>query len=217
MALPAILVALLLHAANHVGVGKADRIPVPVWMEIRADPILTVLTAPEKSRWISVDDGCELRPDPDGKSATFAAVGKGRYRILVVTGDAEPVRLVIVVGDLAPKPEPGDPITKRLQSAFDLDGRDPAKKRLDLAELIELYRQAAAFADRTDVTTIAELIGRIRDAAKSLVPEGLVAVRKAVAEELGGVFPFDGPLDAETRKKAKELFAKLSAALATLK
>ncbi len=217
MALPVILVVLMLHVANPVGVGKADRIPVPIWIEIRVDPILTVLTAPEKSRWILVDDGCELRPDLDGKAATFAAGGKGRYRVLVVTGDAEPVRLILVVGDPAPKPEPADPLSKRLQLAFDLDSRESIKKRLDLAELIELYRQAAAFADRTDVTTIAELIGRIREAAKSLVPEGLVAVRKTVAEELGTVFPFDGPLDAETRKKAKELFAKLSTALATLK
>ncbi len=202
-----------------VAVGKAERPPQPVWTEIRADPILTVLTAPAASRWVLVDDGADLRPDADGKGASFAASKPGRYRIVVIAGEGEPVRVALVVGanpgpDLPPL---DDPVARRFRAAFDLDLRDPAKKAADLLDLVELYRQAADLADRTDIGSVAALVARLREASKILVVDGLSDLRKAIAVELAAAFPIDAPLDDANRVKARTLFLKLGRVLQTLK
>jgi hypothetical protein len=205
---------------NASGVGKAERTPAPAWTEIRADPILTVLTAPAAARWVLVDDGADLRPDADGKSAAFAAGKPGRYRILVIAGDGEPARVAVIVGAVpgpdGPPPN-DDAFLRRLQTAFDLDSREAAKRTADRLDLVELYRQAADLAERPEVTTVAALVARIREASKLLVVEGLADLRKAIAAELAAAFPIDAPLDEATRSKVRALFLKLSAALKSLK
>ena len=208
-------------------VGKADRPPPAPWVEVKADAILTVLTAPEKSQWLLIDDGADLVPSADGRTAAFAAPAKGRYRVVVVGPLGEPSRVVVVVGDAAkpptpvpidpPAPVPTDPLTAKLQAAYRLDTRDAAKKSHDLADLIELYKQASEFAGKADIVSFSELIVRVKDAAKMLGIEGLADLRKSCAEELKLAFPLDAAFDDGSRAKAKALFLKLSEALKNVK
>ena len=188
--MPALLALALLSVVPYQpppAVAKAERTPPPSWAEIKADPILTVLTAPISSRWVIVDDGADLRPDADGKSAAFAAIKPGRYRILVIAGDGEPARVAVIVG-AGPGPDGplpnDDALLRRLQSAFDLDPREASKKTADRLDLVELYRQAADLAERPDLSTVAALVSRIRDAGKLLLVEGLADLRRAIAAEL---------------------------------
>jgi len=200
-------------------IGKSERGPPQPWTEIKADPILTILTAPAASRWVLVDDGADLRPDADGKSAAFSAAKPGRYRIVVIAGDGEPARVTVVAG-AAPGPDvppSDDQFVRKLQAAFDLDLRDAAKKSSDRLDLVELYRQAAELAERPDVGTVAALVGRIRDASKLLVVDGLADLRKAIAAELAAAFPIDAPLDEASRAKVRSLFLKLNRSLQFVK
>lgn len=205
-------------------VEKADRTPAPPWQEIKADAILTVLSAPEKSRWLLIDDGADLVPSADGKTATFGAIAKGRYRVVVVSPTGEAARITVVVVD-SPKPPPGpvdpplptDPLTAKLQAAYALDKRDSAAKLADLKVLIELFVQAAEFAAAPNILSLAELIVKFREAAKTLGIVGLVELRKASADELHAAFPVDAAFDEPGRAKAKAMFVKLSEALKNVK
>ena len=221
----------LLFAQSAPGapvVGKAERPAAPAWVEIKADPILTVLTAPDKSQWLLIDDGADLVSASDGKTATFAALAKGRYRVVVVGPAGEAARVVVVVGDVpppkppspgpdVPPPKPVDPLTAKLQAAYQLDTGDAAKKLANLAELVELYAAAATLALSPDVLTVAALVARVREAAKVLVLEGLTDCRKVIAEELKTAFPIDAPLDDASRAKAKALFLRLASCLKEVK
>lgn len=222
------LLATLSILQPAASVGKADRPQPAPPMEVKADAILTVLTAPEKSRWKLIDrDGADLVASPDGKTAVFAALAKGRYRVVVITGETD-VDIVVVVGDVPaptpPKPgpvdpviPPTDPLTAKLQAAYKLDTRADAAKQVDLKDLVELYKQAAEFASKPDIASLAELVAKVKDAAKALGIEGLVDCRKAIADELKLAFANDAPFDDASRLKAKVLFVKLSEALKNVK
>ena len=91
--IPLLLAAVALGAdPMPATVTKAPAPPPPTWAEIPADPLLTVLQSPTASRWVLIDDGADLRPAADGKSATFAAAQPGRYRLLVLPEQGEPQR-----------------------------------------------------------------------------------------------------------------------------
>jgi hypothetical protein len=209
-------------------VGKEERPAPPVWVEIKADPILTVLTAPTGSKWSLLDDGADLVSLPDGRAVFGYATKPGRYRATASTPTAEVLRVVVIVGDL-PKPPvpvppsppeppvPTDPLIAKLKLAYDLDTRAAAKKNLDLLDLVELYKQAADLAGKPDVGTVAALIERVRMASKILIVEGLTDLRKVIAGELGAAFPVDAPLDEPARAKAKAAFLKISEALKAVK
>jgi hypothetical protein len=108
----------------------------------------------------------------------------------------------------APPPKPVDELKKKLRAAFEADGSD----RDAGLQLAALYREAAKLSQSPDVPSTAELLRRVREAAASLVPGALPAVRKVVAEELRLALgkSSDEALSAEERKAAAELFAKLA-------
>lgn len=207
-------------------VGKADRPAPSVATEIKSDPILTVLTAPEKSRWKLIDrDGADLVASADGKSAVFGAFAKGRYRVVVITGDSES-DVVLVVGDAPapkppgptpPEPTPVDPLVTKFAAAFAADPRDPAAKKKDLDALVKLYAKVAVAPDSPALTTVGELVAIFKKLALEFAVLGLAELRKLIALELASVFTTDAPLDDAGRGKAKAMFLRLSAALAGVK
>ncbi len=229
-----LLAALAMLPGAATPVGKADRPAVPPWAEIAADARpTTILTAPEKSAWLLIDDGADLVPASDGKSATFAAPAKGRYRVLVVPPAGEPMRVVVVVGDApaptppkppgpvppepTPTPTPVDPLVGKFAAAFAADTRDAAAKKKDLDALVKLYAKVAAAPDSPATTTVGELVAVFKKLALEFAVLGLAELRKLVAAELASVFTTDAPLDDAGRAKAKALFLRLSAALAAVK
>lgn len=221
--IPLLLAAVALGAdPMPATVTKAPAPPPPTWAEIPADPLLTVLQSPTASRWVLIDDGCDLRPSADGKSATFAASAPGRYRLLVLPEQGEPQRVSVRVGEAPPKPPeprpvPTDPFVKRLQTEFDKDTREGSKKLADLKDLIELYRQAADLAASAEVVSTGQLVGRVRDASRALGIEGLADLRRAVSVELAAAMPTDEPMTSELRAKAKDVFLRIRAALQEVK
>ena len=64
-------------------------------------------------------------------------------------------------------------------------------KVIHLAQLAALYREAVAFAERSDVRTAGDLAGRIRAAAAALLPaDALIGVRKRIADEIARTLPW---------------------------
>jgi hypothetical protein len=126
---------------------------------------------------------------------------------------------VVVVGDAPPpKQPPADPLAAEFRRLL---ADDPTPDQpAHLAQLAAVYREAVKYADHPDVRTAAELAGRIRTAAASLLPaDALVPVRKRIAEEIARHLPVDGdhPLDAATRKMAANLFDRIATALENAK
>lgn len=116
-----------------------------------------------------------------------------------------------------PEPKPIDPLAAKLKAAFDADPVRLDKRRNQALDLAALYREAAKLAQSADVDTAGDLLQRVKAAAGSLVgADALKGVRQVVAGELGALFPADGPLSDEQRKKAAELFGKLAAILDSL-
>jgi len=208
-------------------VNKGDKLPPAIWTEIPADPILTTLVNPAAAKWISVDDGCELRPAADGKSCVFAASKSGRYRVIVVPEMGEIMRVAVVVGKIDPVPPPAppgptpppvppaptDPLTVKFQAAYLLDTRPAAEKKTDLLDLVELCRQAVVLADSADVSTSGQLVTQIASAANRLAIKGLADLRAAMNAEMKTTLGFDVPLTAATRAKAKETLSKILTSL----
>jgi hypothetical protein len=233
LALPVLLATAVVAEAG--GVTKLDSPPRAEWVTITADPVITTLAVAgdKPARWVLVDEGpqVDLRPSPDGKSATFGAVADGQYRVLVVCGE-EVHRLKVVKA--APQPMPGpdnppkppapvpppapvDPLVKMLQAGYDADTRQPAAKGTDRLDLVELYKQAGTLALDVNVTTTGQLVGKVKDAAKALGITGLAEMRKTIGAELAAVFPEDVPLSADSRTKAVEAFGRIKAALEQVK
>jgi hypothetical protein len=205
-------------------VDKLDKTVSPPWVEIVADPILTTLAVPAAAKWILVDDGCELRPATDGKTAIFAATKQGRYRLVVIPDAGDPIRVAVVVGKVDPPapvpppvPVPVDPLVKKFQALYDADVRAADKKKSDLADLVELYRQAGDLANSADVTTSGQLVTRVREAAKALGVVGLEDLRRAVSVELATAMPNDVEMTVELRKTARDVFLKIRSALQEVK
>lgn len=220
-----LLLATLAMGTPSPAVTKADKPPAPVWAEIQADPLLTVLQSPAAARWVAVDAGCELRPAADGKSCVFAAAGPGVYRLLVIAGDADPARVAVRVGDLPkppdpprpPEPAPTSELGRKFQAAFDADPLPRAERLKVLADTVELYRQAAALATATDVATTGQLVARVREAAKALGLDGLAGLRQEIGRVLSEAMPTDEPMTAAVRERAAKTFNLIRAALQEVK
>lgn len=217
------------------GVVKLEAPPKAEWVTITCDGALTVLSTEKPGTWELVDEvsGAALRSMPDGKTACFTGPG-GQYRVLVTTPDGVHRLKLIAPGPPQPLPlppgpgptppptpppvPPSDPLVLKLQAAADLDTRDPAKKRTDLLDLVELYRQATDLAAKAEVTTTGELVARVRQASAILGIEGLTDVRRVIAAELAaGIGTADVPLTADSRKAAAIIFTKIKAALEQVK
>lgn len=117
------------------------------------------------------------------------------------------------VGPVVPPnpPKPADPLAAALRAAYAADAGP--EKAQQLADLAELYRQAAELAADPACLTAAELVERVRAAAKVLKIDGLAQVRRLVAAEVAAVFPEDAALTAESRAAARALFLRVHAAL----
>jgi hypothetical protein len=226
----AILLALALTPAAG-GVTKLDAPAQAEWVAVQADPRLTTLAVDSAGVWFLLDDdGAELRPAQDGKTATFTADRDGHYRVVVVC-DKQVHRVKVVKASTPPQPmppgpdpqpkppepKPADPLVKVFQAGYDADARPRAEKESDRLDLIELYRQAADLADDAKIETAEALILKVRKAAEALKVAGLLDVRKAVATELQAAFPENVPMTADARKKAADLFARFRACLEQVK
>lgn len=187
------------------------------WKELRASPgrILRMGAEPA-SKWLLVDDdGADLFPADGGKFGDFAAPVPGRYKVVVTGPDGVSARVVVVVGDAPPGPKPGpaDPLRAKLKTAFDAD--TGADKGESVKLLVELYKQLCdkVCPDAT-ITTVGELLARSRDASAALLkPEQLAGVRRVVRDELAAIFPADGELTADQRKRTGDLFKRLAVIL----
>jgi len=122
------------------------------------------------------------------------------------------------------KPEPVpppvvDPLAKKVADAFAADAGQPDAKRADAMKLAALYSVAVEqklHEDKT-LTTVKQLIERIRSAGETLANDRLLGVRKAIAEELSAILKSpDAALDDSKRKAAGELFVRIEAALEAL-
>ena len=225
------------------GVDKGTKPTPAAWKELAADKILTVLVSQIPAKWVLVDDAAaEISPSADGKSCIFSASVPGKYRLLAVGADGDPARIVVTVAGTPPgpvppptppappappgpvppptppaPPAPVDPLVLKLQAAFLLDTRAADAKATDLADLIELYRQAAILAADPTVMSTGDLKTRVAMASQKLVINGLADLRKILAAELGSVMPMDVPLSADVRTAAANAFNKLNAALKQVK
>lgn len=171
--------------------------------------------------WYTLEDA-DLIPAADGKTATFVAAKPGRYLVLCVTAKGDhpspPAAVVITVG--TPEPEPGpqprpvDPLVKRFRDAMLADAGTEAQKKNWLADLVELYRQAVAFAAEPSVVSAADLAAKVIAAGKAILPAAACkGVRTEIAAMLSEAFPEDVALTDASRKQAAELFARISLAL----
>ena len=169
-------------------------------------------------RWVLASADADLVPLPtDGKTALFCSPTPGRYVVFAWTaaGDvpSEAARCVVVVGD-APSPPPADAFTADIRKLLAADATPD--KAAHVAQLAAVYREAGKYAAQADVATAGDLAARIRAAVSSLLPaDALTAVRKRLAEEIAKTLPDDGekPLDADTRKSAAALFARIATSL----
>jgi hypothetical protein len=218
----------LLLAVPFMGAADPPAPAVALPAEVAAHPgrlvKLTATTDAKQVRWLLASDDADLIPFPDGKTALFCAAKSGRYLVFAWTaaGDvpSEAARCVVSVGDPppAPPPQPADALAAEFRKLLAADATPD--KPAHLAQLVALYREAAAFADSADVKTAGELAARIRAAAGTLLPaDALVAVRKRIADEIAKELPADGetPLDATARRKAAALFARIATSLEAAK
>lgn len=213
-----LLTSLLCLAAAPPAVVEVPRTDPGEWKEIKAAPgrILRMGAEPA-SKWLLVDDeSADLFPADGGKFGDFAAPAPGRYKVVVTGPDGVSARVVVVVGDAPPGPKPptpNDPLRAKLKAAYDAD--TGADKSESVKLLVELYKQLCdkVCPDAT-ITTVGELLARSRDASAALLrPEQLAGVRRVVRDELAAIFPADGELTAEQRKRTGELFRRLATLL----
>jgi hypothetical protein len=119
-----------------------------------------------------------------------------------------------------PKPDPVDALAARLLAAFNDDPAPADARREQAKDLAALYQLCAEACADESIETAGALLEKITAAAGRMLkdppPPGrkkLSDVRKVVNSELGALFPFDGPLADEQRKKAAALFLRIAAAL----
>ena len=80
----ALLPLLLSPAVAEAGPVTKLPPPKPEWVTVQADPVQTTLALDKPATWALLDAGptADLRPSADGKTAVFAAVAPGRYRVV---------------------------------------------------------------------------------------------------------------------------------------
>lgn len=221
MRLLALLTLFIAASTATAQIAESPRPEPPKWSEFKSQPgALLRLTSAQPATWTLVDaEGADVESVDGGKRLLFTSAVPGRYRLLAQSAD-ETFRVLVVVGnppappqpkppEPLPPPKPVDPAQREFQSAYDADTRQLDKKRPDLLDLIELYKQAADLAAKPDVTTTGQLVARIREASRILAIEGLADLRKLISTRLMAAFPNDEPLTDATRKKAAEAFAQI--------
>ena len=115
-----------------------------------------------------------------------------------------------------PAPPVDDPLAKKVKDAFLADVTQLDVKRADAVKLAALYEVAVEqkLCDDPTITTVKQLIDRIRAAGTVLAADRLAGVRKVLAEEMAAVLKSpDAPMDDQKRKDAHALFIRIGAAL----
>jgi hypothetical protein len=115
-----------------------------------------------------------------------------------------------------PAPVPADPFRKKIADAFSLDPGQPSQKKADAVQLAALYSVAVdqKLADDPALTTVGQLIARVRSAGQTLAADRLAGVRKVIGDEMAAVLKDPSlELTPDKRKAASELFARIETAL----
>lgn len=192
--------------------------PASKWAEFKAQPgRLLVLSAGATAKWVVIDDGCDLVPVADGKTATFSAPAAGRYRVVCVVGP-EPVRCVVIVGT-PPEPDPGpgpkppapDALVADIKAAFTADGG----KLADLQSLSALYTLMVSECASAEYATAADLNARYVAARDTMLKGALPTVRKRCGQEISAAIGSDpsASLTDTSRKAIAACFARLAKAV----
>jgi len=223
----------VLLLAGAAVAGPALTLPKEVAGEA-GDFIPVKADTPGKSvRFVALDPGLRVFPGgllADPRATVVTAPTPGRYRLLAYTGDAEgpsdPVVTTVVVGGAPPVPPPPGPgpappgpetpLARDLRAALQADPATPADRAKHAAGLAAVYREMAARVPTADLKTAGDLLKALRAAVSSLVPaDALKGVRTRIGQEVGAALPAepDAPLDAPTRAKAAEVFARVAQAL----
>lgn len=226
--------------------GGADDAPLVEFAhaEIKAKPgrllKVTVKSNGKIVKWAAPSDECDLI-QIDGKSAIFASMTPGRYRIIAYTaiGDqpSEPAICTITVGDPIPPPTPPtppgpnppppgpvDPLTAKLQKAFDADASDVAKAKKDewRVALVGFFKAMGDHANNRDIKTLGDLLADYRAAVPALLPDGaLTDLRKTCGAEVAAIVGEDSSPERELvavfRAQLSDGFKRIAKALEGVK
>lgn len=218
----------LFVGARHVPQWKTDpptlRLPANIAARTGRLVVITPETAATQVRWHTCS-GSE-KPDvwhtPDGKTLVFCAAAPGRYELWAWTaspGEAsDAVNCIVTVESPEPPPAP-DAFQSAINGAWLGESGPDRFRQRDL--LASLYRIASAdTVHRQSMTTVGELFTAMQQASKSLLPtDALPTIRSVIAAELRLKLPTEPgtPLDAATRDRFREQFARVAKVLSELR
>ena len=231
-----ILLLLAIGAAGATVVARPTfRQPAPLRLpaEVRGRPGRLVTIQAETSaaqvRWHACrgPDTPDLWHSPDGKTLLFSTPAAGRYDLIAWTATggvpSEAVGCTVLIETPEPPvppppPEPVDPFRAALQAAWAGEtASDRAAQRDRLASLYHIAGQDTV--RQSQLHTVGDLLAALQQAAKIVLPaDALSKVRAAIAAELRTTLPTnpDTPLDAATRDRCAEQFARVAKALESL-
>lgn len=217
--------------------------------EVKGKPgeLITIqaTTPGSKVSWRSLDPGLTLTTNLaeliTAKQCIAVGVKPGRYRVECWTAvGSEPsaiVQTIVVISEDAagppgpPGPTPGpspppapappsNPLTVKLQAAYNADSAPLAAKRGQLALLQGLYEAMAEHAKDTKLATARELLSELQKAGgKMIAPGALPEVRQVIAAEIAAALG-DNPhakLDPDIRPKAVSCFGRIAQSLSEVK
>lgn len=200
--------------------------PVPIEFKCEVGDLLRLAVPGAKPdsavQWRLLDPvNADISECDKGRKCSFVAKQPGVYRLLA-TIEGVDTFVAIIVGKPAPfvppNPEPvADPLTKKLQAAYDADPAQLDARRAQLVILAALYDAAVKLPEDATINTRAELMKRLRDLATELALTGLTDVRKIIAEELNSVLADVVALDAAAKERAVAVLAKIRNALKAVK
>lgn len=231
-----ILLFLAITAVGSVLVRPTGSQPAPLRLptEVRGRPgrLVTIQaeTPTAQVRWHACrgPDVPDLWHSPDGKTLLFSTPAAGRYDLIAWTATAglpsEAVGCTVLIETPEPPvppppPEPVDPFRAALQAAW--AGEIAADRAAQRDRLASLYRVAGQDTVRQpQLHTVGDLLGALQQAAKIVLPANALAkVRAAIAAELRTALPVnpDTSLDAATRDRCAEQFARVAKAIESLR
>ena len=239
----AFLLAPLLMASSSglCAAGPAVSLPPTVAGEPGDFVVVKAETTSPVVQWFSIDKELRLFPIEmlrDTKAAVVIGRTPGRFRLLAWVAEGNipsPAAVcVVVIGEPGPgpgppplplpvppeppiPPEPSDPFRNVLQAAFSADTTPDKGNSKGL--LAVLFRQAATTAKDPAVVTVGDLFTTIKKASQSLVTDAVPKTRAVLNAEIARTLPAQAnlPLDADLRRRASDLFARLAVALEGLR
>jgi hypothetical protein len=157
--------------------------------------------------------------------AVVIGIKPGRYRLEAWACLGEQLSDVVGVeidivepAPIVPPTPPDESLLVRLQPAYTAD-QSPTKAK-SKNTLIKLYLQMSQHCSDADITTAAQLVAVLRDAAKALLsPDDLKACRSILGEYLNASLPTDptNQLTADSRRTMAALFNRVAKTLESIK